>query len=155
MPTVVERLAQLNLTLPAKAAAPAANYVPFVVSGKLVFVAGQIPMREGKVAWSGRLGAEVSLETGQEAARLCALNVIAQLREACGGDLERVRRVVKVGVFVACTPEFTDQPKVANGASDLLVAAFGEAGKHARAAVGCPSLPLGVPVEVDAVVELA
>lgn len=154
MPTVLERLAQLNLTLPA-AAAPAANYVPFVVSGKLVFVAGQIPMREGKVAYQGRLGAGVSLEQGQEAARLCALNVIAQLREACGGDLERVRRVVKVGVFVACAPEFTDQPKVANGASDLLVAAFGEAGKHARAAVGCPSLPLGVPVEVDAVVEIA
>lgn len=153
MSTVLERLAQQNLTLPA-AAAPAANYVPFVVSGKLVFVAGQIPMREGKVQFSGRLGAGVSLEQGQEAARLCALNVIAQLREACGGDLEKVKRVVKVGVFVACAPEFTDQPKVANGASDLLVAAFGDKGKHARAAVGCPSLPLGVPVEVDAVVEL-
>lgn len=153
MSTVLERLAQQNLTLPA-AAAPAANYVPFVVSGKLVFVAGQIPMREGKVQFSGRLGAGVSLEEGQEAARLCALNVIAQLREACGGDLEKVKRVVKVGVFVACAPEFTDQPKVANGASDLLVAAFGDKGKHARAAVGCPSLPLGVPVEVDAVVEL-
>lgn len=153
MSTVLERLAQQNLTLPA-AAAPAANYVPFVVSGKLVFVAGQIPVREGKVQFQGRLGAGVSLEQGQEAARLCALNVIAQLREACGGDLEKVKRVVKVGVFVACAPEFTDQPKVANGASDLLVAAFGDKGKHARAAVGCPSLPLGVPVEVDAVVEL-
>lgn len=154
MSTVLERLSQLGLTLPA-AAAPAANYVPFVKTGNLVFVAGQIPLRDGKVQWKGRVGADVTLEQAQEAARMCAVNVIAQLREATGGDLERVRRVVKVGVFVACTPEFIDQPKVGNGASDLFVAAFGEAGKHARAAVGAPSLPLGVPVEVDAVVEIA
>lgn len=153
MSTVEERLQELGLALP-KVSSPVANYVPVVISGQHAWVAGQIPIREGKVEFQGRVGVEVGVEHAQEAARLCALNVIAQLKEALGGDLSRVKRIVKVGVFVACTHEFRDHPKVGNGASDLFVAAFGEAGKHARAAVGCPSLPLGVPVEVDAVVEL-
>lgn len=154
MGTVDDRLAKLGIELPAPAK-PAANYVPFVVSGKQVFVAGQIPVRGGELQHTGRLGADVSLEQGQAAARLCALNIIAQLKEAAGGDLDRVTRIVKLGAFVACTPEFTDHPKVANGASDLLAEVFGEAGRHARFAVGAPSLPLGVAVEIDAVAELA
>ena len=140
MGTVDDRLAKLGIELPAPAK-PAANYVPFVVSGKQVFVAGQIPVRGGELQHTGRLGADVSLEQGQAAARLCALNIIAQLKEAAGGDLDRVTRIVKLGAFVACTPEFTDHPKVANGASDLLAEVFGEAGRHARFAVGAPSLP--------------
>lgn len=154
MSMVEERLAKLGLALP-KVSAPVANYVPVVISRGMAYVAGQIPIREGKVEVQGRVGVEVGIEQAQEAARLCALNVLAQLREALGGDLGKVKRFVKVNVFVACTHEFKDHPKVGNGASDLFVAAMGDAGKHARAAVGCPSLPLGVPVEVDAVVELS
>jgi len=153
MGKIDERLAELGIDLPA-AAKPAANYVPFVVSGKQVFVAGQIPVEGGELRHKGRLGDGVSLEQGQEAARLCGLNIIAQLKEAAGGDLDKVRRIVKLGAFVACTPEFTDHPLVANGASNLLAEVFGDAGRHARFAVGAPSLPLGVSVEIDAVAEL-
>lgn len=148
------RLAELGLVLPA-AAAPAGNYVPYVVSGKLVFVAGQITLQDGKPQFLGKLGREFGVEEGQAAARLCAINILSQLRAAAGGDLDRVSRIVRLGGFVNCTPDFLDQPKVINGASDLVVAVFGEAGKHARAAVGAPSLPLGVAVEIEAVAELA
>jgi enamine deaminase RidA (YjgF/YER057c/UK114 family) len=148
------RLAELGVVRPA-AAAPAGNYVPYVVSGKLVFVAGQITLQDGEPQFLGKLGREFGVEEGQAAARLCAINILSQLRAAAGGDLDRVSRIVRLGGFVNCTPDFLDQPKVINGASDLVVAVFGEAGKHARAAVGAPSLPLGVAVEIEAVAELA
>jgi len=151
--TVDARLSELGITLP-EAAAPVANYVGYVKTGNLVFVSGQITLKDGKPMYLGKLGAEISLEDGQSAATLCAINIVAQLKAACDGDLDRVRRVVKLGGFVNSTPEFTDQPKVINGASDLMVAVFGDNGKHARAAVSVASLPLGVSVEVDAVVEI-
>lgn len=147
------RLAELGITLP-QAAAPAANYVPWVVAGDLVFVAGQITLWNGELKFLGRLGAEFGVEQGQEAARLCGLNLIAQVRAAAGGDLDRVRRVVRLGGFVACVDGFKDQPKVVNGASDLMVQVFGDAGRHARAAVGVNALPLGVAVEVEGVFQL-
>lgn len=148
------RLAELGIQLPP--AAPAvANYVPYVVSGNLVFVSGQLPMRDGKPAVLGVLGRDVTTENGARAARLCGLNLLAQVKAACGGDLDRVRRVVKLTGFVACTHDFTDQPKVINGASDLMVEVLGDAGRHARAAVGAPSLPLDAAVEVDGVFEIA
>lgn len=149
-----QKLAALGLTLPA-AAAPVANYVGYTVSGRTVFVSGQLPFRDGKLPFTGRLGAGVTLEQGYEAGRLCGLNLLAHLKAACGGDLDRVTRVLRLGGFVACTPEFTDAPKCVNGASDLMVAVFGEAGRHARAAVGVASLPAGAPVEVDGVFEIA
>ena len=149
---VESRLKELGIELPA-AAAPAGNYVPHVQSGKLVFISGQITAQDGKVHYVGKLGAEYSIEDGQKAARICGLNILAQLR-AAAGDLDRVKRCVRLGGFVNSTPDFTDQPKVLNGASDLMVEVFGDAGRHARAAVGCPALPLGVAVEVDAVFEL-
>ncbi|MBL8807826.1 MAG: RidA family protein [Rhodospirillales bacterium] len=148
------RLKSLGIELP-PTAPPAGNYVPYVVSGRHVFVAGQITLKDGKPQFLGKLGKEFGVEEGQQAARLCAVNIVAQLKAACGGDLDRVVRIVKLGGFVNCTPDFTDQPKVVNGASDLIVEIFGEAGKHARAAVGAPSLPLGVAVEIDAVAEIA
>jgi enamine deaminase RidA (YjgF/YER057c/UK114 family) len=144
-------LADLGIVLP-QAAAPAANYVPFVISGNLLFVSGQLPMENGKIAVSGPLGGGVSLEDGQKAARLCAINIIAQAKAALG-DLDRVRRIVRLGGFVASANGFTDQPKVVNGASDLMVAVFGDAGRHARAAVGVNVLPLGAAVEIEAVIE--
>lgn len=148
------RLAELGIMLP-QAAAPAANYVPYVVLGSLVFVAGQITLENGELKHLGRLGEDMDAEAGYAAARLCGLNLIAQVKAAAGGDLDRVVRVVKLGGFVSCTPDFTDQPQVVNGASDLMVEVFGEpAGQHARFAVGAPSLPLGVAVEVDGVFEL-
>ena len=149
-----QRLAELGIELPT-AAAPAANYVPFVVSGKYVFVAGQIPVESGNIMYRGRLGDGMTVDDGYQAARLCALNIIAQVREACGGNLDRVVRCVKLGGFVTSTPDFTDQPKVLNGASDLMIEVFDEKGRHARFAVGAPALPLGVAVEVDAVFEIA
>jgi enamine deaminase RidA (YjgF/YER057c/UK114 family) len=155
MTSVIEqRLATRGLELP-EAPAPAANYVPYTISGKLVFVAGQLPFRNGQVAVSGRIGAEVSVEQGQGAARICALNLLAQARAACGGDLSRLVRCVKLGGFVSCTPDFTEHPAVINGASDLIVEAMGEAGQHARFAVGCASLPRDAAVEVEGIFELA
>ena len=147
------RLAELGIEVP-KAAAPVANYVGFVRSGNLVFVSGQVPLVDGAFEFQGKVGAEFSVEQGQEAARICAINIIAQLKAACGGDLDRVQRIVKLGGFVNSTPEFTDQPKVINGASDLMVAVFGDAGKHTRAAVSAGALPLGVAVEIDAIAEI-
>jgi enamine deaminase RidA (YjgF/YER057c/UK114 family) len=150
---IQDKLKALNLTLP-KAAAPAANYVPYVIAGNMLFVAGQIPFLNGEKMHMGRLGENLSIEQGVEAARACALNILAQADAAVKGDWSKVVRCVKLGGFVNCTPAFTDHPKVINGASDLIVAAMGDAGKHARFAVGAPSLPLGVAVEIDAVFEL-
>lgn len=147
------RLTELGITLP-QAAKPAANYIPYVISGSTVYVAGQIPSVNGQLQGLGRLGDDLDIEAGREIARLCALNILAQVQEACGGDLDRVRRIVKLGGFVTCTPDFTQHPAVINGASDLMVAVFGDAGRHARFAVGAPSLPLGVAVEIDAIVEI-
>jgi enamine deaminase RidA (YjgF/YER057c/UK114 family) len=148
-----QKLAALGLELPV-AAAPVANYVGYTVSGKTVYVSGQLPFRDGKVAYAGRLGAGLSVEDGYAAGRQCGLNILAQLKAACGGDLDRVARVLRLGGFVNSSPEFTDAPKCVNGASDLMVAVFGDAGRHARAAVGVASLPAGAAVEVDAIVEL-
>ncbi len=152
--TLAAKLDSLGYALP-QVAAPAANYVPFVVSGNHLYVSGQIPFLNGQKMNLGRLGESFSIEQGQEAARACALNILAQANAAVGGDWSRIRRCVKLGAFVNCTPDFTDHPKVVNGASDLIVAVMGEAGKHARFAVGAPSLPLGVAVEIDALFELA
>lgn len=152
-PTAETRLAELGLTLP-DAPAPAANYVPYVQSGALVFISGQISAGpDGLIC--GKLGADMALDDGVAAARACGLALIAQLRAACAGDLSRVKRVVKLTGFVNCTPDFTDQPKIVNGCSDLMVTVFGEAGRHARAAVGAPSLPLGVAVEIEGIFEIA
>ena len=151
---IEQRLADRGLELP-DAPAPAANYVPYTLSGKLLFVAGQLPFRKGEVAVSGRVGDGVSLEQAQEAARICALNLLAQAKAACGGDLSRLARCLKLGGFVSCGPTFTEHPAVINGASDLMVEAMGEAGQHARFAVGCASLPRGAAVEVEAIFELA
>ncbi|MEE8505550.1 MAG: RidA family protein [Kiloniellales bacterium] len=148
------RLAALGITVP-EAAAPVANYVGYVKTGNLVFVSGQVPIKDGKFLYQGKVGAEISLDEAQEAATLCAVNIISQLKDACGGDLDKVQRIVKLGGFVNSIPEFTDQPKVINGASDLMVEVFGDAGKHARAAVSAGALPLNVAVEVDAVAEIA
>jgi enamine deaminase RidA (YjgF/YER057c/UK114 family) len=155
MPGTIEaKLAELGITLP-QPAAPVANYIGFNVVGKLVVVSGQIPFVEGKIAVTGKLGAGVSVEDGQRAARICFINLLAQAKAAAGGDLDRIARVVRLGGFVACTPDFTQQPQVINGASDLAVAVFGDKGKHARAAVGCPSLPGDAAVEVEGMFELA
>ena len=148
------RLEELGIEVP-QAAAAVANYVPYVVTGNLVFVSGQVTIEDGEFKYQGKVGSDLSVEQGQEAARLCALNIIAQLKEACGGDLDRVRRIVKLGGFVNSTPDFKDQPKVINGASDLMVEVFGDRGKHARAAVSAGALPVGVAVEVDAVAAIA
>jgi enamine deaminase RidA (YjgF/YER057c/UK114 family) len=148
--TIAAKLAELGITLP-KAAAPVASYVPVVVHGGFAHVSGQLPFVDGQVV-KGRLGDDVSVEAGQAAARACALMIIAQLEAA--GLLEQVARIVKLGAFINSTPDFTDQPEVANGASDLMEQVFGDAGRHARAAVGVPALPRGAAVEVDAVVAL-
>jgi enamine deaminase RidA (YjgF/YER057c/UK114 family) len=149
MTEIDDRLAALGLTLP-EPAAPVAAYVPVVVSGGLAHVSGQLPFVDGKLV-TGRLGEDVSLEDGVVAAQACGVMILAQLKAALG-SLDRVERVVKLGAFVNSTGDFTDQPKIANGASELMVAVFGDAGKHARSAVGVPVLPLGAAVEVDAIV---
>ncbi|MBC2670526.1 RidA family protein [Novosphingobium piscinae] len=146
---IESRLAALGLALPAPAA-PVAAYVPVVIAGGLAHVSGQLPFVNGALV-TGRLGEDVSVEAGTAAAQACALMILAQLKAALG-SLTRVERVVKLGAFVSSTATFTDQPKVANGASELMAAVFGEAGKHARSAVGVPVLPLGAAVEVDAIV---
>ena len=148
------RLRKLKIELKAPPP-PAANYVPYVVTGNLVFISGQVPSTPGGLRFQGKVGAELSLADGQEAARLCAINVLAQLKAACGGDLGRVRRCVKLGGFVNAIPEFAEHPAVVNGASNLIVEVLGEAGKHARFAMGAGSLPFDVAVEVDAIFEIA
>ncbi|WP_415282293.1 RidA family protein [Candidatus Nitrososphaera sp. FF02] len=150
--TAEQALASLGITLPTPPA-PAGSYVPVVVTGSLAFVAGQIPVEAGQVKFKGKVGRDVSVEAGQQAARLCTVNALAQLKAALG-SLDRIKRVVKVTGFVNCEPSFADQPKVVNGASDLLVQVFGEKGKHARAAVGVSSLPMESAVEVEFIVEI-
>ncbi|MEO3430769.1 RidA family protein [Pelagibius sp. CAU 1746] len=147
------RLAELGIDVP-EAAAPVANYVGYVQTGNLVFISGQVPIKDGKFQYQGKLGESMSVEDAQAAARLCAINVIAQAKAACGGDLDRVARVVKLTGFVNSTGDFNDQPKVVNGASDFMVEVFGDKGRHSRAAVSAASLPAGVAVEVEAVVEI-
>lgn len=151
--TIQARLDDLGIQLstPPKAVA---NYVPYAVTGNLVIISGQLPIRNGEVAFKGKLGVDQTLEQGQQAARLCAVNILTQLNAACGGDLSRVKACVRLGGFVNCDPAYTDQPKVVNGASDLMVAVFGDAGRHARAAVGVSALPLGASVEVEATFEI-
>ncbi len=150
--SIEARLAELGVTLP-DAPAPVANYVSFVIAGKLVHVSGQISQNAAGVI-RGKLGADMSIEDGAEAAKCCAISLLAQLKKACDGDLSKLKRVVNLGGFVNSTPDFTDQPKVINGASDFMVAALGDAGRHARAAVSAASLPLGAAVEIDAIFEL-
>jgi len=147
-----DRLQELGVELPEPPSA-LASYVPVVVSSSLAFVAGQVPLSEGRLIWTGKLGQDVDVATGAEAARRCALQALAALRAELG-TLDRVRRIVKVTVWVASAEGFTDQSNVANGASDLLVEVFGDAGRHARAAVGAPELPMGAPVEVELVAEI-
>jgi enamine deaminase RidA (YjgF/YER057c/UK114 family) len=150
---IEERLKQLGLELP-RSASPVANYVPFVRSGDLLFIAGQICQWNGERRFVGKLGREITLEQGQEAAKLCALNILAHVRAALDGDLDRVLRCIRLGAFVNGTDDFVEQPQVANGASDVMVNVLGDAGRHARAAVGVNALPGGVAVEVDAVFEV-
>ena len=148
------RLAELGITLP-RPMAPIANYVPYVVTGDLVVVSGQVPAIDGKIAITGKVGWGVSVEQGKEAARLCFINVLVHLKAACGGDLDRVRRVVRLGGFVACPPGFTQHAVAMNGASDLAVAVFGDAGRHARTTIGVPCLPLDAAMEVEGMFEIA
>lgn len=148
------RLAELGVELP-RPSRPAGTYVPYVVTGSLVFVSGQVPLAQEGIAHRGKLGRDLSTEEGQAAARLCAVNLLSQVREACGGDLDRVRRCVKIGGFVNCTDDFQNHPAVLNGASDFLVEVFGEAGRHARFAVGSSSLPFDSAVEIDGIFEIA
>lgn len=152
MSKVEDRLNALGVVLP-EPLAPVANYVPFVVAGDLVHISGQVSV-DPAGGIRGVVGQEVDLETGQKAARLCGINLLAQIKAAAGGDLDRVARVVKLGGFVQAGPDFFDIPKVVNGCSDLMVEAFGDAGRHARSAVGVYRLPLNFAVEVDAVVQI-
>ncbi|MCG8544655.1 MAG: RidA family protein [Alphaproteobacteria bacterium] len=147
------RLEELNIELP-NAASPAANYVPFVITGNQLWVAGQVPFWNGEITHRGKVGDTLSVDDGAASARICGLNIIAQAKSALG-DLDRVVRFVKLGGFVNATPDFTDHPKVINGASDLIVEVFGDAGKHARFALGASGLPLNAATEVDAVIEIA
>lgn len=150
--TPEQRLKDLGLTLP-EPATPAANYVSFVQTQNQLFLSGQIPMQEGQISYVGQLGNSCTVEDGYKAAQLCALSLIAQAKKALG-DLLRVKRVIKLVGFVNSAPDFGDQPKVINGASDLMVEVFGEAGEHARSAIGVASLPFGVAVEVEAILEV-
>jgi len=147
---IEKRLAELGITLPPPGA-PGGNYVPFVVVGELAFMAGQVAREAGKMKYTGKVGRDVSVEEGAAAARLCAVNLLAQLKAACGGDLDRVERCVRLGGFVNSPPDFFEHPKVVNGASDLMVEVFGERGQHARTAVGVSALPMDSAVEVEAV----
>ncbi|MBL4613056.1 MAG: RidA family protein [Emcibacter sp.] len=150
-----QNLEQLGIILPTPVA-PVANYVPFVQTGNLLSISGQIPVdSEGTFPYLGKVGVEVSEEDAVKAARLCAINIISQAKVACGGDLSRIVRIVKLGAFVNCQDSFSGQPAIVNGASDLMVAVFGDAGRHSRSAVGTNSLPLNVPVEIDALIEIS
>ncbi len=153
MSDIETRLADLGLTLP-EPAAPVASYVPYTIANGMVFVSGQVPFIGGGAVITGTLGLDMEVEAGAKAAEVCALGLLAQVKLACDGDLGRLDRCIKLGGFVACTPDFTDQPKVINGASDLMLSALGDAGRHARAAVGVPALPLGSAVEVDGIFTL-
>jgi enamine deaminase RidA (YjgF/YER057c/UK114 family) len=153
MSVIDARLKELGINLPVPPA-PVAAYVPFTRSGNLIFISGQVPLSEGALKYVGKVGVDFSIEMGQAAAQICAINVLSALKVACEGDLDRVVQCLKVQVFVNATPDYDKQPEVANGASDLFAAVFGDAGKHARAAIGVGSLPRGVAVEVDAIFEI-
>jgi len=153
MGLIDKRLAELGIVLPTPAK-PIANYVPWVRTGNLVYISGQGAMKDGKLEYTGRVGDTLSIDDAIASARLTAINIIAHVRDACGGDLDRMKRVVKLLGLVNCTPAFGDHPKVINGASDLMVEVFGDKGRHARSAVGAPSLPFGLSVEVEAIVEI-
>lgn len=154
MAGIEEKLSAMNLVIP-EVAAPLGNYVGYTVSGNTVYVSGQLPLRDGKVAVTGKVGAEVTVEQGYEAGRICAINLIAQLKAACGGDLNKVRKVLRLGGFVNVAPDFIDAPKCINGASDLFVEIFGDNGRHARFAVGVATLPANASVEIDGTFEIA
>lgn len=151
--TIEKRLMELGITLP-EPVAPVANYVPYVIFGNIVSISGQVPFENGKLAYEGIVGADVSVEDACAAARLCGVNLIAQMSAACGGDLSRVKRVIKLGGFVNAIAGFGQQPVVINAASDLMVDVFGDKGRHSRSAVGAGSLPFNVPVEIDAFIEI-
>jgi enamine deaminase RidA (YjgF/YER057c/UK114 family) len=153
MGLIDKRLAELGIVLPTPAQ-PVATYVPWVKTGNLVYISGQGAMKDGKLQYTGKVGDTLSIEDAIASARLTGINIISHLRDACGGDLDRVKRVVKLLGLVNCTPTFGDHPKVINGASDLMVEVFGDKGRHARSAVGAPSLPFGLSVEVEAIVEI-
>ena len=153
MGLINKRLTELGIMLPTPSK-PVANYVPWVRTGNLVFISGQGAVKDGKIEYTGKVGETLSIEDAVASARLTAINVLAQLRDACGGDLDRVKRIVKLLGFVNCTPTFSEQPKVINGASDLMVEVFGEKGRHARSAVGAPALPFNLSVEVEAIAEI-
>lgn len=150
--SIEDKLKEIGVTLPV-AAAPAANYVPFVISGSHLYISGQVPMGPEGLQYIGKLGENTSIEDGQAAAKLCAVNLLAQAKAALG-DLDKVKRLVKLVGFVNSTPNFVDQPKVINGASDFMVEAMGEKGPHARSAVGVAALPFGVAVEIEAIFEI-
>ncbi len=150
---IEKKLPELGITLPAPGT-PGGNYVPFVIVGDLAFMSGQVARSEGKMAYAGKVGGALTVEQGQAAARLCALNLLAQLKVACGGNLDRVTRCVRLTGYVNCGPDFNQQPKVINGASDLMVAVFGDRGQHARTAVGVASLPGDSAVEVEGIFQL-
>lgn len=151
--SIENTLAELGITLP-EPAAPVANYVPFMISRNLISISGQLPMGSNGLEYVGKVGAAVTPDDAVKAARLCGINLIAQMKAACGGDLERVVRIVKLGGFVNGTDDYTGQPAVINGASDLMVEVFGDKGRHSRSAVGVSGLPLGASVEIDALVEI-
>ena len=154
MSKIEARLAECGIVLPAPSEA-GGNYLPFVTTGNLVYLSGQVPIENGERKFIGKVGAAISVAEAQKAAALCALNLLSKLKMACGGDLDRVTQFVKVVGFVNAVPEFAEPPKVVNGASDLFVQVFGDKGRHARSAIGVGSLPFGVAVEVEAVVEIA
>jgi enamine deaminase RidA (YjgF/YER057c/UK114 family) len=151
---IESRLKELGIVLP-QAAAPAANYVPYVISSNLLYLSGQLPMENGKLGVTGLLGRDVDVAGGQRAAELCAINILAQAKAALNGDLGRIKRIIKLNGFVASAPDFVEQHLVINGASNLLANVLGDAGKHARAAVGMAALPLNAAVEIDAIMEIA
>ncbi len=151
---IAARLKEMGISLP-QAAAPAANYVPYVIAGNVLHISGQLPLEDGKIAVTGHLGRNVDVATGQRAAELCAINILAQASAALGGDLGRIKRVIKLNGFVASVPEFVEQHLVINGASNLIANILGDAGKHARAAVGMAALPMNAAVEIDAIMEIA
>ena len=153
MGQIDKKLRELGIVVPTPSK-PVANYVPWVRTGNLVFISGQGAVRDGKIEYAGKVGDNLSLEDAINSARLTAINILAQLRDACGGDLDRVKRIVKLLGFVNCTPDFGEHPKVINGASDLMVEVFGDKGRHARSAVGAPALPFGLSVEVEAIAEI-
>lgn len=153
MSKIKEKLESMAINLP-QPAVPVANYVGFVKSGNMVFVSGQLPMVDGQLKFQGKVGSKVSTQDATKAAEICAINVLAQLNMACDGNLDRVKKCVKLGIFVNGDVDFKDHPQVANGASNLIAEVFGDAGKHARAAVGSGSLPFDVSVEVDAIFEI-